>query len=142
MLDPTKIASSGTEAAHQTALFTWASYQQTRIPELKWLHHIPNGGSRGDNAQTRAITGGQMKAQGVKRGVADVFLPVRRGQWPGLYIEMKKPAEKPKRNGGKGGCSDEQIEFGEFVREQGFGWMVCYSWEEARDAILAYLAVS
>ena len=109
------------------------------IPELKWLHHIPNGGGRGDSAKSAMIRGGQLKAEGVKAGVADLFLPVRRGQWPGLYIEMKKPAVKAKKEGILGGVSDEQKQFGDFVMAQGYGWMVCYSWREAAQAIEQYL---
>ena len=138
-MKPEDLAKSGTEAAHQTALFAWAALSVSRWPELRWLHHIANGGSRGDSVASRAIRGAQLKAQGVRPGVADVCLPVRRGKYSGLYIEMKKPSENPKREGSKGGVSDEQAEFGAFVKAQGFGWCVCYSWEEASAAIVQYL---
>lgn len=161
-MTPDQLAKNGSEAAHQTALFAfmavacqhgfavawdWAkngpiAFKQSSkigVPELRWLHHIPNGGSRGDDAKSRAIRGAQMKAQGVRTGVADLCLPVRRGAWSGLYIEMKKPDEKPKREGSKGGVSDDQAEFGEFVKQQGFGWLVCYSWREAAEVIEQYL---
>jgi len=141
-MEPAALAKSGTEAAHQTALFAWAALQVKRWPELRWLHHIPNGGSRGDSAQSRAIRGGQLKAQGVRTGVADLCLPVRRGEFSGLYIEMKKPAEKPVKATSKGGVSDDQAEFGAFVKAQGFGWCVCYSWEEASAVIVQYLTYS
>ena len=138
-MNPEQLAKSGSEAAHQTALFAWAALQLQRWPELRWLHHIPNGGSRGDSAQSRAIRGGQLKAQGVRTGVADLCLPVRRGEFSGLYIEMKKPAEKPVKATSKGGVSDEQAEFGAFVKAQGFSWCVCYSWEEAAEVLQQYL---
>ena len=164
-MTPETLAKSGTEAAHQTALFAWAAVVtehgfevarkwcelgprgfegslKTGVPELRWLHHIPNGGSRGDDAKSRAIRGSQMKAQGVRTGVADVCLPVRRGDWSGLYIEMKKPAEKPVKATSKGGVSDDQAEFGAFVKSQGFGWIVCYSWEEAAEVLTQYLTYS
>lgn len=138
-MSPEQLAKSGTESAHQTALFAWAALNTKEHPELVWLHHIPNGGSRGDSAQSRAIRGGQLKAQGVRQGVADLCLPVRRGDWSGLYIEMKKPTEKPIKATSKGGVSDEQAAFGAFVKSQGFGWCVCYSWTEAKDVLLSYL---
>lgn len=138
-MTPEQLAKSGSEAAHQTAVFAWAALNYQRWPELHWLHHIPNGGSRGDDAKSRAIRGGQLKAQGVRTGVADLSLPVKRGIYSGLYIEMKKPSEKPKREGSKGGVSDEQAEFGAFVKSQGFRWCVCYSWEEAVKVIEQYL---
>lgn len=165
-MTPDQLAKNGSEAAHQTALFAfcavaanvgfvaaweWAESgrmpnraifgkcAEFAIPELRWLHHIPNGGSRGDDAKSRAIRGSQMKAQGVRTGVADVCLPVRRGGWSGLYIEMKKPSEKPVKATSKGGVSDDQAEFGAFVQSQGFGWCVCYSWEEAAAIIEQYM---
>lgn len=138
-MTPETFAKSGSEAAHQTALFAWAALQVKRWPELRWLHHIPNGGSRGDDAKSRAIRGSQMKAQGVRTGVADICLPVRRGGWSGLYIEMKKPSEKPVKATSKGGVSDDQAEFGAFVQSQGFGWIVCYSWEDAAAVIEQYM---
>jgi hypothetical protein len=167
-MTPDQLAKNGSEAAHQTALFAfcavacqhgfavawdWAAgagieaakssrCNRASVPELRWLHHIPNGGSRGDDEKSRRIRGAQMKAQGVRQGVADLSLPVRRGAWSGLYIEMKKPDEKPKREGSKGGVSDEQAEFGEFVKAQGFGWCVCYSWREAAEVIEQYLTYS
>lgn len=109
-------------------------------PELLWLHHAANGGSRGDSSASRAIRGGQLKAQGVRAGVADLFLPMQahRVHLNGLYIEMKKPDEKPKRANSKGGLSDDQLAFRDFVTEQGYSWHVCYSWREAADVIIHY----
>ena len=137
-MTPESLARSDTEAAHQTALFCWAAMNLRLYPELKWMHHIPNGGSRGDSVKSRMIQGAQLKQQGVKAGVADIFFPVKRGEYSGLYIEMKKPAERPKRTG-RGGVSDEQQEFGDFVKSQGFGWCVCYDWQEASEVIKQYL---
>lgn len=170
-MTPDQLAKSGTEAAHQTALFAWAAVARLHgfevaqqwaelgprafegspkigVPALEWLHHIPNGGARADDEQTRKIRGGQLKAQGVREGVPDVFLPLPcyfvdsfgllQG-WAGLYIEMKRPSEKPKKEGSKGGLSDKQIEFGEYAKGVGYGWIVCYSWREAADAIRSYI---
>lgn len=106
------------------------------VPELKWLHHIPNGGSRGDTEKSRAIEGGKLKAQGVKKGVLDLFLPVQRQGFAGLYIEMKKPGQQEAKNGG---LSDEQIEFGNFAIAQGYRCALCYSWQEAAKELENYL---
>lgn len=140
-MTPEQLAQSGTEAAHQTALFCWCAMNMARFPELEWMHHIPNGGGRGSTKKHAMIVGGQLKAQGVKKGVSDICLPVKRGQWSGLYIEMKKPTERPQREGSKGGVSEEQIAFGAFVQGQGFGFVVCYSWDEAAKIIEQYLEV-
>lgn len=163
-MTPDQIAKSGTEAAHQTALFAFIAVARSRgfqkawewatsgdalldvststpdaWPELRWLHHIPNGGSRGDSGPSRAIRGAQLKAQGVRAGVADLCVPVRRGAYSGLYIEMKKPSEKPLKATSRGGVSDEQRDFGAFVQSQGFGFVVCYCWKEAATTIELYL---
>ena len=149
-MTPSQLVKSDTEAAHQTVLFAWAAVAMNHgfsvanawakglnpavtatepvIPELKWLHHIPNGGSRGNDVRSQQIRGAQLKAQGVKSGVSDLCLPVKRGHYSGLYLEMKRPAEKPVRPTSKGGVSDEQCEFGRFVKTQGFYFSVCYSW--------------
>jgi len=71
------------ESDHQIALFQWVSYQLKRYPELELLYHIPNGGYR------YKTTARRLKAEGVKAGVPDICLPVPRGGYHGLYIEMK-----------------------------------------------------
>jgi len=136
---PDDLAKVGTESAIQQALFCWASHpeQRKRYPLLQWLYHVPNGGSRGDTAQTRKITGGTLKAEGVKSGVPDLDFPVK-SQWghSGLRIEMKVPAERNRRNGG---CSDAQKEWLAFLQSQGYATCVCYSWREAANSLLAYM---
>jgi hypothetical protein len=139
MITPEQLARSNTEAAHQSALFCWAAMSMTAFPELRWLHSSTYGTMLGDNATARAIRGGRAKAQGMRAGVADIFLPVKRGNYSGLYIEQKRPGVKPKREGSKGGLSDEQILFRDFVQSQSFGWAVSYSWENSRDLIIQYL---
>lgn len=175
-MTPDQLAKSGTEHAHQVALFSytavahlhgfevadsWAAGDKTALwcssyhqigkpalPCLKWFHAIPNGGSRGDTAKSRAKRGGEMKAEGVRSGVADCFLPCSNvlfrnhwdsDQWFGLYIELKKPSVKPKSATAKGGMSDEQIEFREYCLEVGYQYKTCYSWHEAVNELKAYL---
>ena len=123
-MTPEQLAKSGSEHAHQVALFAWAALNRIKYPELAYMHAIPNGGLRD------RITAAKLKAEGVKSGVSDVFLPVKRGAWSGLYIEMKKPGGKPTK---------EQLEFGQFALSQGFGFIVCDHWEKARDVIINYM---
>lgn len=71
------------EAAEQTKLFNWIAFARAATPELDMLYHIPNGGSR--NKREAA----NLKRQGVRAGVPDLCLPVARGDYHGLYIELK-----------------------------------------------------
>ena len=34
------------EDTEQINVVSWANWNMNRYPELKWLHHVPNGGSR------------------------------------------------------------------------------------------------
>lgn len=109
------------------------------LPQLKWLHAIPNQG-HGD-----AVRGGRSKAEGVKAGVADVFLPVPQTNWDyqggleiyhGFYIELKRQDSLGKP---KGRPSEVQLEFQTDMRAAGYRHEVIYGWELARNAILSYL---
>lgn len=114
-----------TEAQEQTTLFQWAALMIHRWPELRLLHAIPNGGSR------NPIEARHLKEQGVKAGIPDIFLPCARGEWHGIYIEMKR------RKGGR--VSDEQREMIRLLIEQGYKAVVCYGWEEAKNVIVEYM---
>ena len=113
-----------TEAQEQTALFQWAAMMQGRIPELALLHSVPNGGSR------HPIEAVHLKQQGVKAGIPDIFLPCARGEWHGLYIEMKR------RKGGR--VSVEQKKMILALRAQGYKVEVCRGLEEAKTTICEY----
>ena len=113
------------EHVEQVQLFRWAAWQSGKYPELNLMHAIPNGGQR--NSKTAA----DLKAEGVKAGVCDIFLPVSRCGKHGLYIEMKRI---------KGGrLSLKQKEFIAEVKAQGYAAVVCYGFEQARDVLLSYL---
>ena len=50
---------------------------------------IPNGGKR------NAREAGRLRAEGVKPGVSDLLLPLRRHGYAGLWIELKAPGQRP-----------------------------------------------
>ena len=83
-----------TESQHQATLIKWSQLPQVRekYPELKLLHHIPNGGKRDP------IEAKHLKSQGVKSGVPDLSLPVARKNYHGLYIELKTETGRPSDN--------------------------------------------
>ena len=112
------------EANEQTALFEWAECAKCKYPEIRLLFHIPNGGSR------NKIEAANLKRQGVKSGVPDLFLPAPKGIYAGLFIEMKYGKNKP---------SEKQKEWLEDLEQQGYAVTVCYSWERAAAVIVKYL---
>jgi len=127
---PEQIAKSGSEHAHQAALFCWAAFNIVKYPMLKWMFAIPNGGGRGDNQRTCQIRGAALKAEGVKPGVSDILIPYSAKGMHGLFIEMKNESGK---------ASQEQKEFGKAMMGNGYGFCICHSWIEARNVIQQYL---
>lgn len=114
------------EAREQEKLFEWAGWMEGQHPELALLFHIPNGGSR------NRIEAANLKRQGVKAGVSDLLLPVARGGFHGLFVEMKAGKNKP---------TERQLDFLGAVQKQGYAGIVCYSAEEAAEALLKYLTM-
>jgi hypothetical protein len=115
-----------TEAEEQKLLINWSDVMSRRWPELRLLFHIPNGGSR--NAREAK----NLKEQGVKPGVPDLFLPVARHGYHGLFIELKR------RKNGK--LSDEQEKMLGNLREQGYCAWVCKGADSAIELITGYLS--
>lgn len=123
---PADIAKAGTEHAHQVAVFVWAALQFHRWPELRMMFAIPNGGER------NKIVAANLKAEGVRRHVPDICLPVARGPWHGLFIEMKKLTDYRVHEG--------QKEYIKQLQEQGYGACVCVGWQAAADVLEKYLS--
>lgn len=121
---------TNSEHAHQTALFAFFRTHRELYPETKWLFAIPSGGHR---SKSQAAI---LKAEGLKAGIPDMCLAIRRGTWPCLWIELKIPAKDGKR---EGRVSDEQKMWLGHFKSQGMATMVCYGWEHAKDIIIQYL---
>ncbi|MCI8483474.1 MAG: VRR-NUC domain-containing protein [Lachnospiraceae bacterium] len=112
------------EDTEQIAVMQWAQYNTGRFPELKWLHHIPNGGSRN---KAEAV---KLRQMGVRAGVSDLCLPYPHGIYHGLYIEMKY---------GNGRKQDSQKEFLEDMKAAGHFVCTCYSAETAVRVLQEYM---
>jgi len=112
------------EAIHK-AIVDWADRQAAAEPALAMLFHPPNGGSRhGAEAQ-------KLKEMGVRQGVPDLLLPVRRQGACGLALELKSPS---------GRLRPTQAWW--LARLQAEGWAVAVAWtfSEARHVLEEYLA--
>ncbi|NJK43948.1 MAG: VRR-NUC domain-containing protein [Pleurocapsa sp. SU_196_0] len=108
----------------QKALFAWAATLEYRHPELKWLHAVPNGGHR------NPAVAAKLKAEGVKRGVLDVFLDVPRGGFHGLRLELKA---------GNNTLTPEQREWLEHYRANGYAAFEVRGWESAAEHLEDYI---
>lgn len=118
------------EDSQQMALFAWAALSVGKYPALKWLYAIPNGGFR------HIAEAAKFVATGTRAGVPDICLPKPWGKYAGCYIELKKESRRNTKNGG---CSQEQLDYLEYLTSAGYYCEVCYSWEEARDILINYL---
>jgi hypothetical protein len=169
MMTPAELAKSGSEHGEQRALFAWvlvaeqygfnvawdwaagmgleaAKSSRTNeqpVHELKWFHAIPNGGLR--DKRTAAM----LKAEGVKRGIPDTFLPVplwgavtpahthlRCMLYAGLYIEMKRSKSEGRA---KGRTSSEQEDAVAWLRHSGYAVAVCFTWDQAARELQSYI---
>lgn len=104
------------ESQLQCACVKYFDYQYPKYRQL--LFAIPNGGAR---SKTEAAI---MKGEGVRPGVADMFLAMRSiGNGAGLFIEFKV---------GKNAQSKEQCEFESKVIVQNFTYMVIRDFDSFR----------
>lgn len=139
-MSPEQCAKSGTEDGEQAAVFCWAAERMREggvYLGLEWMFAIPNGGSRGATKSQAMGVGARLKATGVKAGVSDIFLPLRRHGVGGLFIEMKKA---PVHGGSVKDASDKQKAFILSMLDNGYGACVCCGWQEAVSVIEQYLA--
>jgi hypothetical protein len=147
---PFDVRESASEAEQQTALILWVrtaerygfetanqpssyfgkpmrSAESDAVPELHWLHAIPNGGRRD------TVTAVKLQMQGVRAGVWDLFLPlpILYASPPvcGCYIEMKSA---------KGVLSSEQKRFRDDNIAH-YDFYVCCSWPQAAAVIRRYV---
>jgi hypothetical protein len=94
------------------------------VPDRRLLFAIPNGGAR------NPITGAVLKAEGVRRGVPDLFLAAPVGGAHGLFLEFKT---------GTGRVSEEQECMMAVLRCQGYACAVVRGFDQAQRTITSYL---
>ena len=96
----------------------------TRYPILDLAFAIPNGGHR------RKSVAAKLKAEGVKPGVPDIFIPAPNGQYSGLFVEMKSSKGYPTK-------AQKQWIFA--LNGVGYQAVVARGWEHAANIIADYL---
>lgn len=105
------------------ALWQWS---QTQPIVRDHLLHIPNGGRRNIREAAR------LKKMGVRPGVSDYLLPISRGGYIGLWVELKSKL---------GRLTPEQRAWIERMIAAGYVARVAYGWMDAKDIIEQYLAL-
>lgn len=115
------------EEKHQKTFVEFCEYKNIAGSNKKigsYLLHIANGGMR------NKVEAKKLKRLGVKAGVPDLFFAYPCSGYSGLWIEMKSK---------KGIISKNQAVWIERLRHVGFRVCVCYSCDEAIEAILSYM---
>lgn len=114
------------EFNHQAALFAWARLPAvvSAYPGIDLLEGSMNG------VRLTKAQAGKARAAGMLKGSHDVKLPVARGPYVGLSIEMKFGRNKP---------TDEQEWYAKRLREEGWRVEFCWDWTEARGIVIEYL---
>ena len=115
-----------TEDDHQALIFEWAHANAAKWPELEVLHAVPNGGKR------CAATAARLKRTGTLAGVCDIHLPVPRGKYASLWIELKAGKNRPTK---------EQLWFIDKMNGYGSLAVVAYGYREAIGMIEGYLGM-
>lgn len=114
------------EAQHQTFVFQVLQLNERKYPFLKWIYAVPNGGHR------HPAVAAQMKAQGVKRGISDICIPIPKKDYHGCYIEMKMVGKK---------LTPEQAEFAAFIMENDYEFAMCLTCDQVLETIENYLQI-
>lgn len=116
------------EGLEQAALMAELRVRMPEVADL--IYHVPNGGHR-----VKAVAA-KLKAQGVKAGIPDLVLPMARGGYFGLYLELK--ATPPH----DAAISDSQHERIRKLGDQGYLAVVCRGHFDAMEQLRAYLRMA
>ena len=107
----------------QVSCLRWFAAAYPKYKGLMWA--TPNG------VRLTPMQASMAKAEGLQKGVPDLFLAVARSGKHGLFIEMK--------NGKAGRLSSAQKEKIDLLKEQGYACVVCRSFEDFKDVITLYM---
>ena len=106
------------EELEQAAVVSWCDVKS--IP----IVHIPNEGKRSVGYAAR------LKRMGLRPGFPDLFIPLARGIYHGLFIEMKYAG---------GRASGAQEGWLRLLSREGYAVSICYGFDEAKRIIEKYL---
>jgi len=126
------LGKSKTESSHQQAFFCWLHNNKHLQPGFEFAYAVPNGGARSGREAARLV------AEGVRRGVPDVVIPIPCGQQHGLYIEFKKPDLEKAMKGTV--TNPDQIRYRDYLLSQNYGHFVAFHYLQAVQFTINYLS--
>ena len=114
------------EYEEQCRVIEWKIENIERLPDLEWLNASLNG------ARVSMGLAVKLKKAGMNAGIPDLNLPVPRGGYSGLYIEMKRE--------NVGVVSDDQRRWLTALMKFGYYACVCHGHQAAIEVIENYLS--
>lgn len=114
------------EHDEQVSLFQEMALRAKQDPRWGKAFAIPNGGLR------NIVVAKKLKAEGVRKGVSDIFIHVPCGAYCGMFLEMKRRKDSD--------LSMDQINFMASVQPQYIA-TVAYGAEDAINRIADYFAM-
>ena len=123
------------EDREQEALYEWRDLHAHLLPGLSSMFAIPNGQRLAGTRLQRICAAQRAKRMGLTPGVSDNLLPVARGHWHGLFIELKRSKMKGMSSGTE---SPDQKAFRAQMTRQGYLCTVSHGWLEAAEFIKGY----
>jgi hypothetical protein len=114
-----------TEHEDQKAVYAFCLHMCSTYPGLGLIYAIPNG----FRASSEACV--WMMSEGMRKGFPDLGLPVARGGYHGLFMELKrKGGQNPRK---------EQVAWLQRLADQGFYACCCKGREAAKDTLVKYI---
>lgn len=121
---PAKQADQRKEDSLQRDCAGWLKKELYRRKLPQVFYHPPNGGRRNQREAAR------LKLHGVLAGVSDVVLPLKSGEYSGVYCELKTKSGSP---------SKDQKDFLNAVTEEGYLAVVINDFKTFQDVFTYYL---
>lgn len=107
-----------TEDGEQAVIIGYCDYRNITIV------HIPN------EAKRSVAYGAKMKRMGLRKGFPDLFIPMARNGYHGLFIELKRDILSK--------ATKDQLEWIAYLNGQGYYATVCYGANAAIKEIEKY----
>lgn len=113
----------------------WAALVANTEPDLDLGFAVPNGAYLAGTPKQRAAQWARLKKAGAKTGVSDLFWPVPRQGYHGLWIEMKADGRTASSE------SQDQRDWRAAMSAQGYRAELCFGAEQAIAVLQGYFGL-